>query len=290
MRLILSLSPLLLVASATSVFAQSAYLPAAGALQVGALQSYQRTRDFYALGDVRFTLPDPLEQHTTRVDLGYGLTDSWALDASFGWSTVHYKESATLAPGLFLLKDVKQRRSGLIDTRLGLSHTLVDEFASLSETTPTVTARVGAIIPGTYDTGFINAVGDGAAGVEAGLLAAKTFVSTGSAIFGDLTWRGYAENVPDAIEASIGVSQQIRTAVFTIGLRHLESLGGPDILGPGFTSIASFSDVKEINTSLELGLSIPVGPVTAGLGYAQTMAGENTPKKSVYALSVGTAF
>lgn len=279
-----------LVAFASFASAQSAYLPAPGKLDASTLVSYQRARDFYALGDVRFTLPDPLEQHTARADLGYGLAESWALDASFGWSTVHYKESATLAPGLFLLENGKKRRSGLIDTRLGLRHTLVDEFASLSEATPTLTARAGAIIPGTYDTGFINAVGDGAAGVELGLHAAKTFAGTGSAVFGDLTWRGYAENVPDAVEAAVGVSQQVRSAVFTIGLRHLESLDGMDILGPGFTGIGSFSDVKEINTSLELGLSLPLGPVTAGLGFARTLTGENTPVKSVYSLALGASF
>ena len=265
-------------------------MPAEGGLEVGTLASYQRARDFYALGDTRFTLPDPLEQTTARVDLAYGLSDTWALDASFGWSTVYYKESATLAPGLFLLKNGKQRRSGLTDTRLGLRHTLVDEFASLSESTPTLTARVGAIIPGTYDTGFINAVGDGAAGVEVGLHAAKTFAATGNALFGDLTWRGYAEDVPDAIEASVGFSQQIRAAVVTLGLRHLHSLDGVDILGPGFTGLGSFPAVQEINTSLELGLSFPLGPVTAGLGYARTLTGENTPVKSVYALSFSTSY
>ncbi len=142
--------PLLALAATSLASAQSAYLPAPGETTAGTLYSYQRARDFYALGDARFTLPDPLEQHTARVDLAHGLAPGWALDASFGWSTVTYEESATLAPGLFLLKDGKQRRSGLIDTRLGLRRTLLDEFATLSQAAPTVTVRVGAIIPGTY--------------------------------------------------------------------------------------------------------------------------------------------
>ncbi|MBC8011537.1 MAG: hypothetical protein H7067_15740 [Burkholderiales bacterium] len=281
---------LTLLALAGSAPAQTAYLPAVGEVVARPLYSYQRATDFYALGDTEFTLPDPLEQHTARVDLDYGLAPGWALDASFGWSTVIYDETQPPFLGISLLEDGETRQSGLIDTRLGVRRVVLDEFASMNEYAPTVALRAGAIIQGTYDTGFINAVGDGASGVEFGVLAAKSLVATGTTFFGDLVWRGYTEDVPDAVEASLGVSQQVQAASLTLGIRHLHSLNGPDILGPGFTSLESFSDVKEVNTSLELGLSIPVGPVTAGLGYAWTIDGANTPKKHVVALSATTGF
>lgn len=278
------------LAFAGSALAQSAYLPAVGKVVARPLYSYQRATDFYALGDTQFTLSDPLEQHTARLDLDYGITPDWALDASFGWSAVIYDEPQPPRLGISLLEGGDIRRSGLIDTRLGVRRVVQDEFASMSEFAPTVALRAGAIIQGAYDTGFINAVGDGASGVELGLLAAKSLAATGTAFFGDLVWRGYSEDVPDAVEASLGVSQQVQSTTITLGIRHLHSLDGPDILGPGFTSLESFSDVKEVNTSLEVGLSVPVGPVTAGLGYAWTIDGANTPKKHVVALSATTEF
>lgn len=284
LRPLVILTPLLGI-GLSSGLAQSAYLPEAGVTTVTPAYSYQRARDIYVLGDQKVTLPDPLEQHTTRVVLERAIAPGWGMDASFGWSTVHYKESATVAPGLNLLKDGKQTRSGITDTRVGLRRVLLDEFASASEFVPTVAVRLGGILQGTYDTGFVNSPGDGASGAELGLLAAKSLPSTGTTLFGDATWRVFAEDVPDAVEFSVGISQQIQRAVLTLGFRHQESLDGPDILGPGFTSLASFPDAREINSSVELGLSLPVGPVTIGLGFAQTIAGENTPRKSVYSVS-----
>ena len=285
-RSLAAVAPLLAAGSFTHfAHAQTAYLPEAGTTTLTPLYSYQRARDFYLLGDQKLTLPDPLEQHTTRIILERAIAPGWGMDASFGWSSVHYKESATLAPGLNLLKDGKQTRSGLTDTRVGLRRVLLDEFATTSAYAPTVTIRLGGILQGTYDTGFVNAPGDGASGAELGFLVAKSLPATGTTLFGDATWRTYSEDVPDAIEVSAGISQQIQRAALTLGIRHQESLDGPDILSPGFTSLASFPDVKEINTSVELGLSFPVGPVTVGLGFAQTISGENTPRKSVYSVS-----
>lgn len=67
---------------------------------------------------------------------------------------------------------------------------------------------------------------------------------------------------------------------------------GRAILGPGFVSShgLAFTAVREINTTFETGLSLPLGPVTLGLGHARTVAGENTPRKEVYALSAATSF
>lgn len=285
------LAPLLgLTSLLTPAAAQTAYIPAPDTTTVTPLYSYQRSRDIFVLGDTKVTLPDPLEQHTTRLALERGLAPGWGMDASFGWSSVTYEESATLSPGVFLLKDGKQTRSGMIDTHVGVTRVLLDEFATTSDFAPTLAFRAGGILQGTYDTGFVNAPGDGASGVEFSLLAAKSFGATGTALFADATWRTFSENVPDAIEASLGLSQQIQAAVITFGFRHQESLDGVDILGPGFTSLASFPDVKEINSSVEIGLSFLLGPVTVGLGFAQTVSGENTPKKAVYSISGSRTF
>jgi hypothetical protein len=147
-------------------------------------------------------------------------------------------------------------------------------------------------VAGTYETGFVNAVGDGASGAELSLLAAKSFPASGTSLFADLTGRVLDGDVPDAIEASVAVGQRVRDLVFTLGLRHQQSLDGPVILRPGFVSSRglAFTAVREINTTVEAGLSLPLGPVTPGLGHARTVAGKNTPHKEAYALSAATSF
>lgn len=278
--------------AAPALPAQSAYLPEPGETSLTPLYSYQRTREFHALGDRRLTLSDPLEQHTVRFDLEHGFAPGWALDAAFGWSSVTYDESSPPFLGVSLLGDGQTTRDGLIDSRLGLRRLLLDETTSLSDWTPTLAVRAGAIVAGTYETGFVNAVGDGANGAELSLLAAKSFPASGTAVFADVAGRAFDGDVPDAIEASIAVSQRVREFVFTLGLRHQQSLDGLDILGPGFITPDGFAfpAVREVNTSLEAGVSLPLGPVTLGLGYARTLAGENTPRKEVYALSGATSF
>lgn len=274
------------------LLAQSAYVPSPGAITLTPLYSFQRTREFHALGDRRFTLSDPLEQHTLRLDFEYGLAPGWALDGAFGWSRVHFNESQPPQFGVSLLQNGQTEQEGLMDTHVGIRRQLLDETATLSEYLPTVALRAGAILAGTYEVGYVNSVGDGASGFELGLLAAKSFPGTGTALFGDLTGRVFNEDVPDALEGSLGVSQQIGLAVITFGARHLESLDGLDILGPGFITASgfAFSAVREVNTTLEFGVSVPLGPVQLGLGYARTIAGENTPRKQVFALSAARSF
>lgn len=283
-----------LAACATSaLFAQGAYLPEPGRLAINSVYSFQHTRDFYALGDTRLTLSDPLEQQTLRIDLDYGFASGWAADLTVGWSTVRYDESQPPFLGVSLLRNGRTRQSCLIDTRLGLRRVVLDEFASLHEWTPTVALRGGAIIEGDYDTGFVTAPGDGSSGAEFGLLAAKSLSATSTTFFGDLAWRGYGSAAPDAVEASLGVSQRLRGVILTGGLRHLHSLDGGDILGPDFIlpdGSYAFPSVREINTTLEAGLAVPLGPVTVALGFARTVKGENTPRKTVWSIGVSGGF
>jgi hypothetical protein len=139
---------------------------------------------------------------------------------------------------------------------------------------PTLAVRAGVIIEGGYKTGFITAPGDGASGVEFSLLAAKSLPATSTTLFGDLAWRAYGGDVPDAIESSLGVSQRLCAFILTGGLRHLHSLDGGDIPGPGFVrpdGSYAFTSVQEINTTLEAGLALTLGPVFVAIGFARTI-------------------
>ena len=100
--------------------------------------------------------------------------------------------------------------------------------------------RVGAIIPGSYDTGYINSLGDGGAGVETSLIIGK---------FGDAA----------GVSAEIGYRYRTSTEVNT------QAVGGG---ASGGEKVDIPSDVF-----LNLGLFIPAGDtVTVGADYRMVNA------------------
>ena len=177
-----------------------------------------------------------------------------------------------------------------MDVPFGASWRIVDEFRSLNEAAPTVTVRLGAIVAGNYDTGFINAVSDGADGWELGVKFGKVFLGLNAGIYGDFTYRFLSSTIPDEWEASLGAYKIVDAFTFSLGLREKQSVGGIDILGPGF-SLARFTDVREKNRTIELGVTWAWrDSSTLSLGYARTLDGENTPKKNVLISSASFAF
>ena len=60
--------------------------------------------------------------------------------------------------------------SGLFDSNVALTFRLVDELISDA---PSVAVRVGGILAGAYDTGYVNSLGDGGHGVETSLIIGK---------------------------------------------------------------------------------------------------------------------
>lgn len=278
---------LLLLTLTTGLRASDAYLPSPQTGNLIPVASVQWAEDFW-FGDTPATLPGHLTQTTLAFEGEYGLAPDWAVDISSGFSWVNY-QGGPLA-GIGLIQDGKETRNGVTDTRVGISWRLVDEFRSVSEAAPTLTLRVGGIVRGTYDTGFINAVGDGASGWEAGLKFGKVFQSLNAGLYGDATYRWLNTSTPDEWEIGIGGFKTISNFNLFLGLREKHSVDGIDILGPGFT-LDRFTDVKEVNRSIETGIGWSLGPQTwLSLGYARTLEGKNTPKKNVVLLSFSSAF
>lgn len=285
-RLVLCLALGALVPAAAS--ATSAYLVGAKQLSVQPTYSHQWASDFW-FNSTPFPLSGDLVQDTVGIDGQYGLAPRVALDWSVAYSTVNY-DGGTVA-GLTLTRDGRQRRSGLADSLVGLSYNLTDEFTSVSDATPTITARVGGIIAGTYDTGFLNAPGDGASGFEFGLLFAKFIPTWNAGFYGDLGYRWLSGDTPDAWQGSLGAYKTFGTLTFSAGLREYHSTSGIDILGPGFNSLDSFTAVQEINRTYEVGLTWRQSDARSfSIGYAHTFDGENTPRKRVIVLAGNLLF
>ena len=271
----------------TAALAASAYLTAPGQLSVQPTYSHQWARDFW-FNDTPFSLSGDLVQDTAGLDGQWGIAPGVALDWSVAYSTVTY-EGGTVA-GLELTQNGKQHRSGIADSNLGLSFNLSDEFASPSDATPTISARIGGIIAGNYDTGFLNAPGDGASGVEFGLLFGKFFPLLNGGVYGDLGYRWLSSDTPDAWLGSVGAYKILGPITLSAGLREYHSVDGLDILGPGFT-LDRFTAVREINRSYEAGLTWRQSDRNSfSVGYAHTFEGENTPKKSVVVLAGNLLF
>lgn len=270
--------------SGSLLFGSNAYIPAPGTGNLHPVASLQWARDFW-FDDQQATLPGYLTQTTAGLDAEYGLAENWSVDLSVGVSNVNYQGGPL--NGAVLTQDNTFSRQGLTDTKVGLSWRIVDEFASIHEATPTLTLRLGAIIAGNYDTGFINAVSDGADGYEIGLKFGKLFLGANAGLYGDFGYRWLSSSTPDEWEASFGIFKTSGQFTYSLGLREKQSVGGIDILGPGF-SLDRFTDVREKNRTAEIGLTWNWRPATTlSMGYAHTLDGENTPKKNVVVFAMG---
>ena len=272
---------------ATSLWANDAYIPEPGTGSFYPMASVQWAQDFW-FDDNPATLPGYLTQVTANFDGEYGLTQDLAADFSVGFSTVNYK-GGSLA-GIKLIQDGITTRNGTTDSKIGVSWRLMDEFTSISESAPTLTFRVGGILEGTYDTGFINAVGDGASGFEAGVRFGKVFIPHNAGIYGSVDYRWLNTSTPDEWEASVGAFKTMGGFTFSAGMREKQSVGGIDILGPGF-SLDRFPDVREKNLTAEVGATWQRTESSSwSVGYVRTLDGENTPKKNVLVAAMSIQF
>lgn len=276
-----------LTVSATVCFGQSAWLPARQEIKVTPGFSYSTFDEFW-VGRMRV---DPLEandesldQYTGYVALEYGILDNLAADATVGYT-------ASSSPDTF----GNDSDDGLADTLLGMRYRLVDENDAPCPYAPTISVRIGGVIPGTYDENQPFSVGDGAYAFESSLLLGKAFGSSGFGLYGDIGYRVRENPVPDDLFGTGGAFQQIGPVTLAAGYRHVQSLSGLDIGGPGFDpgrgDSHGFPALKEIVQLFEGGISYTDG---GGRNYQFTVAksvdGRNTGDKLIFGFNVTFAF
>jgi hypothetical protein len=259
---------------------QSAWLPAEGKIVVTPTYVYQSFREFWIRRDQKVRLDDRVTQHSGLVNFEYGLAESFALDATVGYSRVDSK--AFSGPG-----GGTDSSDGMADTRVGLRWRIVDEREAKCVWSPTLTVRVGGVIAGTYEVGPPFAPGDGANGGEFSLLAAKAVGDTGFGLYGEAGYRVRSNPVPHDFFGLFGVYQSIGAFTVSAAYRHVQSLNGSNIGDPGF----SFPGLKEINQTAEFGLGYrDSGGRLYQIFGGLSLDGRNTGDKTILGCSASFPF
>ena len=181
-----------------------------------------------------------LSQNTLWFGVNYAATDAVALDVQTAWA------SSSL-PGAVGPSGGEESYSGLYDSNVAVTWRFVDELVSNA---PSVALRVGAIIAGAYDTGYINSVGDGGNGLETSLIIGRFGSAVGFSGEMGFRIRSSTEVNPNAVGAMAGEQVDIPNDMFvnlglfipagdvvTIGVdyRMVNATSGIDIGGEGFS-------------------------------------------------------
>lgn len=270
----------------------SAWLPAPGGGSVSLSLIYQNAEKFYA-GDMKTTGPlaeDDLTQKTATLQVKYGLMDSVALDLSVGGS-----EASKPGAGPKESDD----ESGVTDINVGLTVRVVDE--AVTRQAPSIAVRLGGIKAGSYDTGYINSIGDGGDGFEASAIAGR-FLSDNFAISGELGYRMLNDDIPNVLFASVtgsllfadmfGLSVNYSMENATDGI----DIGGTPDANPRFHDTGAmnrknFPLVEEDVHTLGSTLTFLVGNGASISGsYARVIDGRNTGEYNIFAVSLGYSF
>jgi hypothetical protein len=240
-------------------FAQWANLPEARQFVVGMFYDESESYHIWApKTQYDVTVHSGGERYGIDINQGwltgqYGITEQWAVDLSVGYTTVGWRK--------FSEDSGAESTSGLMDTAFGVRYQVWNESQGGSPWTPTLTFRVGALLPGTYSQHFPFAPGVRSAAVEPEMLVRKHFGWTGLGAYGDALFRWNRTTANDQYILAVGLFQQIKGWEIQAGYRHLGSVSGSDIVyDPNNPSALTEDDnypvgVRENNDAIEAGFS-----------------------------------
>ncbi|MGA2242242.1 MAG: hypothetical protein ABSH11_09410 [Verrucomicrobiota bacterium] len=250
-------------------FAEWADLPAPGQLVAGFFYDESESYHIWANGGQRYNIDSPSGGEHYGIDINqgyftfqYGINQNWAADLNIGatttgWRTFNYQGQTASAPAV-------RSTTGLMDYSFGVRYQIFNEAADTNSAwIPTLTFRAGAVLPGTYSQNFPFAPGVRSAAIEPELLAKKHFGWPGFGAYADALYRWNRTTANDQVIASVGFSQQIKGWELDAGYRHLQTIGGVDLVyNPTTGQISttgsdpnSFAELREINDSIEAGFS-----------------------------------
>ena len=244
-------------------FAESARLPEDSQPVITPWYNYSVFRKVW-IGDKKTSIEvepkDDFELNDGMLGFDYGLNKKFALDLTMG-----YTSAATRA---WNSQNEPQTTQGLMDTQLGVRYRIFDERETQKWYVPTLTARLGGIIQGTYKGDFPMAPGDGASGFEPSLMMTKTFGGSGFGVYGDFGYRLRNHHVPQTLFGSAGLSETIKlpwvinSLSIYAGYRGLYDLNGSDLTGTlvsgtpsDYINIGYSRTAQEIYHMGELGLA-----------------------------------
>ena len=236
-----------------------------------------------------------LAQNTVWFHVNYALNDAIAVDLQTAWAKSFVEGAVGPSGG-------QESYSGLFDTNLSVTWRFLDELVG---NTPSVAARVGVTIPGGYDTGYINSLGDGGSGFEGSLILGKFWNVAGASAEIGYRHRGSTTVNPDAVGAAQGEDVDVPSEVFMnlwlfvpIGnrvraganYRIVNATSGLDIGGEGF-SPSRFPGLEEDSQIFGGQLFADLfGSVSAHAFFGRVVGGRNTAKSSVIGAGLTMGF
>ena len=237
-----------------------------------------------------------LAQNSIWFGANYAINDAVALDVQSAWARSFVAGGVGPSGG-------QESYNGLFNSNVAVTWRIVDELVSDA---PSVAVRVGAIMPGSYDTGYINSLGDGGAGVETSLIIGKFGSAAGvSAEIGyrNRTSTEVNRQAVGGAAATVGEKIDIPADVFlnlglfipagntlTVGVdyRMVNALSGIDIGGEGF-SPSRFPALQEDAHIVGGRLLANVTDTVSVNGFfGQVVAGRNTAASRI--IGFGTSF
>jgi hypothetical protein len=246
----------------------SPWLPIPGEFAISVSHTEQSGDTAY-IGNMRLPLSaitggaaSKFKRATTQLRLGYGISDSLAVDATLGSGKVRVGAA--------------DNDKGMIDSVIGLSWRALDEYESPG--LPTVTLRGAAILKGDYDGARLAAVGNDQNGVEFSVLVGKE-VAQGLGLWAELGVQDRSGGVPNATFLEAGARYRFAPGwSASVGYSDKKYGGSLDIGGPGF-SPDRFQQVRAERGLAKLGLGYGfAGNQGVALNLAKTLSGRNTVK------------
>ena len=238
-----------------------------------------------------------LAQNTLWIGVNYALHDAVALDVQTAWAQSFVAGAVGPAGG-------SESHSGLFDSNIALTWRIVDELISDA---PSVAVRVGAIVAGGYDTGYINSLGDGGNGVEASLLVGKFWDAVGASAELGYRNRTSTDVNPMAVGAGMAAGETVDIPAdmfFNLGLfvpagsrvtigvdyRMVNALSGIQIGGEGF-SPSRFPGLEEDGHIVGGRVIANVTEYVSVNGFfGQVVAGRNTANSRIFGVGLSYGF
>lgn len=273
------LSALLLLSSVSTVALAdgSPWLPSDGTTRL-ALDVTSGSTDQFFIGDESTNLGGDIDGTFLWFSAGYGYDDVWAFDVRTGYASSNL---STNPPAL--------DQEEVSDTSFGVSYQFINEF-ELDNGLPTITGRLGFTVGGDYDPLRIDAIGDGASGVDLSLLIGKS-VTPAIAVFADLTYRQRDEGVADGLKYLLsayytspipGLGFQIAAA----GIRTDSDIDiGPDVGFDQFPQTNRDSDLIILGANY----AFPNG-IGLGVNLSSVQSGRNIPDTDIATFSLNYTF
>lgn len=261
-------------------FAQWAEVPESGQFVFGLLYEESEAYHIWAGGSsYNVTLRAQGESYGIDVNQGYlalqyGLAEKWAADVNLGATTTGWR--------YFDNGGIKSTE-GVMDIAFGVRYQVRNEAQGSSPWTPTLTLRVGAVVPGSYNESFAFAPGTRSAAIEPELLMRKHCGWPGLGVYADGLFRWNRTTGNDQYITVLGLFQQIKGWELDIGYRHLQTTTGEDIsFDPNNpTSLVYPRTVREDNDSIEAGFSYTTATrrIRYGFHSRTVFDGNNSDRK-----------